>query len=243
VEGNPADSLGDQREDRVSAVAVGEPFAGRELGRVPPEHRQVLLSCRKILRWRREHVVGELVVGVLIEVVTDARPVRQQVLDRHVLAYERQVCAQHRARGGGQAQHAIADQADHRGRGQPLRSAGDREPGVDGIRYPARAVSQAIRLGELDHTATVDRDHASESALLGKRVDRLRQGHHPRTLPPDRGRGETSIPIGGAAPRSPRGTPALKSSIRTWASSSRMRRSSASVQLDGEQGCDGGASE
>jgi hypothetical protein len=40
------------------------------------------------------------------------------------------------------------------------------------------------------HTATVDRDHASESALLGKRVDRLRQGHHPRTLQPDRGRGE-----------------------------------------------------
>jgi hypothetical protein len=39
-----ANTLGDERQDHVSAVAVGEPLAGGELGRVPVEDTQVLLG-------------------------------------------------------------------------------------------------------------------------------------------------------------------------------------------------------
>ena len=49
VERRAARPLGDQREHDVAAVAVGEPLVGRELGRVPVEHREyssvVASSC------------------------------------------------------------------------------------------------------------------------------------------------------------------------------------------------------
>jgi hypothetical protein len=64
---NPADALGDQRQDDVPAVAVGEAFARRELGRMPAEHGQVPLGVRKVLSGHREHVAGDLDAGLLVE--------------------------------------------------------------------------------------------------------------------------------------------------------------------------------
>ena len=155
MESSAADPLGDQREDDVAAVAVAEPLASRELGWMPVEHRQVLLGCRKILGRHGEHIVGDVVAGLLVEVVTDTRPVRQQVLDRDVAAYEREIGAQHRARGRGHAQRIVCDQADHGECGQAFRSAGDREPGVGGVRYLVCAVREPVCLDELDLTAAV----------------------------------------------------------------------------------------
>ena len=105
---------------------------------------------------------------LLIEVVADAGPVRQQMLHCHVFADERQILAQHRAGGRGQVQRAFADQADHRERGQPFGPAGDRKPGIERARDVVRTVSQAVRLAELDLTAAVHRHHAGESALLSQ---------------------------------------------------------------------------
>ena len=130
-----------------------------------------------------QHVVGDLVVGVLVEVVTDAGPVRQEVFDRDVVADQRQVGAEHRTRGGRQVQQSLFDQAGDGERGQPLRPAGDREPGVDRVRDPVRAVRVSVRLGELELATPVHPHHTAEPGLVRDRVDRVRQAHHPRSVP------------------------------------------------------------
>ena len=53
---------------------------------MPAEHGQVGLGAGELVRRHREHVVGDLVPVLLIEVVADAGPVRQQMLARSVLA-------------------------------------------------------------------------------------------------------------------------------------------------------------
>jgi hypothetical protein len=93
--------LGDQREHDVPAVAVREPLAGREGGRVAAEHGQVLLGRREPMYGDGHRVVGDRVARVLVEVVTDAGSVRQQVLDRHIAADWREITAEHRAGRGG----------------------------------------------------------------------------------------------------------------------------------------------
>jgi hypothetical protein len=75
--------------------------------------------------------VADLVAGFLIQVIADARPVRQQLLDRHLVTDQRQVAAQHRPGGGGQVQLARFDEAHHREGGQSFAAAGDRELGID----------------------------------------------------------------------------------------------------------------
>ena len=97
---------------------------------------------------------------------------------------QRKIGVQHRPGGRGQVQRTIADQADHRQRGQPFGPAGDREPGFEGVRDLVCTVSQPVCLGELDLTIAVHRHHAGESALLSKRVDLLRPGQHPRRIQP-----------------------------------------------------------
>ena len=61
--GTPTGSLGDQREHDVAAVAVREALAGRELRRVPVEHREVLLGRRELVHRDRQQVVAELVLA------------------------------------------------------------------------------------------------------------------------------------------------------------------------------------
>ena len=58
---------------------------------MPAGHGQVVPGAGQIARGPREHVVGDLVPVLLIEVVADAGPVHQQVLHCHVLADERQI--------------------------------------------------------------------------------------------------------------------------------------------------------
>ena len=173
------------------------------------EHGQIPLGVRKVLSGHREHVVGDWDAGLLVDVVTDAGAVRQQVLHRHVIADERQIPAQHRPRGRGQCQRTVADQADDGERGQPFRPAGDREPGVEGVRYLLGTVSQAVRLAELDLAAAVHRHHTGESAPFSERVDRLRPGQHPRTVQPQCGRGQARHPR-----RNARGSPRARTRRR-----------------------------
>jgi hypothetical protein len=76
VEGNAARPLGNQREHDVAAVAVGEPLARWEGGAVAVEDDEVLLGRRELVHWNRHQILGDLVICVLVEVVTDARSVR-----------------------------------------------------------------------------------------------------------------------------------------------------------------------
>ena len=77
VEGDAARPLGDQGEHDVAAVAVGEPLAGRELGRVAAEHGEVVLRLHELVDGDGHQVGGEVEVFLLVEVVADARPVRR----------------------------------------------------------------------------------------------------------------------------------------------------------------------
>ena len=140
---------------------------------MPAEHGQVPFGGRQVLRRHREHVVGDVVASLLVEVVTDARPVCQQVLDGDVVADEREIFAEYRARCRGHGQRVVVYQADHCKRGEPFRPAGDGKPGANCIRYLAGAISQAICLGEFGLTAAVDGHNTGESVLISNRVDRL----------------------------------------------------------------------
>ena len=97
VERRAARPLRDQREHDEAAVAVGELLAGRELGREPVEHGEELLGRRELLHRHRHHVVAQLALLVLVEVVADPRPVGQELLDGHPVVDEREVGAEHRA--------------------------------------------------------------------------------------------------------------------------------------------------
>jgi hypothetical protein len=140
---------------------------------MPVEDRQVLLGCRQLLRGHCEHIVGDLISGFFVEVVTNARPVRQQMLDRDIVANQRQICTQQRTRGRRHAQRVVVDQADNCERGEPFGAAGDREPGSHGVRYLVGAVSEAIRLSEFTLTAAVHRHGTGETVPVGNQVDRF----------------------------------------------------------------------
>ena len=178
VERHAARPLGDQREHHVAAVVVGEPLARWEHGGVAAEHREELLGRRELVDGNRHHVVGDVVDRVLVEVVADARSVRQQVFDRHVVADEREVPAEHRTRRGGEIERAVLDQADHRERRQALRAARDREPGVDRVGDLVAAIGQSVRLRELDVAGAVDAHDAGEPGARGDLIDRLLQRLH-----------------------------------------------------------------
>src|SRR6185312_8060687 len=111
VEGHAARALGDERQDDVAGVAVCEALAGRELARVAVEHHEVVLGGRELVDRYGHHVVLDLEAGFLVEVVADARPVRQEVLDRHPVVDHRQIAAEDGAGGRRQLEHAFLDQA------------------------------------------------------------------------------------------------------------------------------------
>ena len=100
---------------------------------MPVEHRQVLLGGRQLVHGHGQHVVGDLVTGVFVEVVADARPVREQLFHRDVVGDERQVPAEDGTGRRGEAQGILLDQADDRQRGHALRAAGDGELRVDRV--------------------------------------------------------------------------------------------------------------
>ena len=68
------------------------------------EHREVLLGRGELVYGNRHHIVGDLVMCFLVEVVTDPGSMRQQVFDRYVVADEREIAAEQRASRCGEIQ-------------------------------------------------------------------------------------------------------------------------------------------
>ena len=87
----PLDSLGDQRQHDVAAVAVREALVGCELRRMPVENGDVLLGGRELVHGDGHQVVVDVEVALLVEVVTDPRAMGEQMLDGDVVADERKV--------------------------------------------------------------------------------------------------------------------------------------------------------
>ena len=175
---NTARPLGDQGEYDVAAVAVRELLAGRELRLVPVEHGQILLGRRELVHGNRHQVVRDLVIGVLVQVVADARAVRQQVLDGDVVADERKISAEHRACRRRELERAVLDEARDCYGSQSLGGARSCELGVDRVRDPETAMRKPIRLCKLDLTVTIDAYDAREVVRRGDRIDLDLQGLH-----------------------------------------------------------------
>src|SRR5207245_10988549 len=86
--------LGDQREDDIATVAVREPFTGRELLREPVERGEVLLGGPQLVHRDPRYVILDLVAGVFVEIVANPGPMREQVLDGHLVVDEREIASE-----------------------------------------------------------------------------------------------------------------------------------------------------
>ena len=85
------------------------------------EHGEVLLGRGELVDGNRQHVIAEILMLVLVEVVADAGTVREEMLDRHVLGDQREIRSEHGPSGCRQLENALLDQAHDRQRGQGLR--------------------------------------------------------------------------------------------------------------------------
>ena len=123
---SPGGALGKQRQHDVAAVVVGEHLAGRRDLGMTAEHSQVVLGADQLVDRNREHVVGDRLDGVLVEIVADPRPVAEQVLDRDGFVDQWEVGAEQGPSGRVQRQHATLDQSHHHQRREALGATGDR---------------------------------------------------------------------------------------------------------------------
>ena len=172
MERHAAGPLGDQGQHDVAAVAVGEPLAGRELRRVAVEHGEVLLGGHQLVHRHRQQVVGDVELSVLVEVVADPRPVRQQVLDGDGVVDQRQVIAEHATGPSSSSRSAPSSiRLTTASAVSAFRAAGDREPGIDPVRDAVCAAGQAVRLGEVGLATKVHPHYAGETGAGGERVD------------------------------------------------------------------------
>ena len=126
----------------------------------------------------RDGVAGHVVEPVLVEVVADAGPVREQMLHGDVVGDLGQVVAKERPGGGRQVEPALLHERHHGQRGEPLRGTGGPELRIDGVGHPIRTIGVPIGLGDLGPAAPVDPHHAGEAFRLRRGVDQILEGQH-----------------------------------------------------------------
>ena len=207
--GTPLGSLGDQREHDVAAVAVREALAGRELRRVPVEHGEVLLGGRELVHRDRHQVVGELVLELLVEVVADARAVREQVLDRHVVVDEREVGAEHGPRGRREVEQARPRSGSRpRARSSPSSRSRVAKRVSTVVGDLVAAVREAVRPRDLDlaRRGRPGRRRRTPSRRRARRA-RSRARSRARGAPARRARREAFPASSTPSARSPSGAP------------------------------------
>jgi hypothetical protein len=105
-------------------------------------------------------VVVDVVAGALVEVVTDARPVTQEVLHGDAIVDQRQVVAEDRARRRRQREGAVLDERHHGEGGEPLVAAGQREAGLGRVGDAPAPVRPPVRGIKLDRAGALDAHHA-----------------------------------------------------------------------------------
>ena len=103
----------------------------------------------------RQHVVGDVPVVVLVEVVPDPGPVREQVLNGDGVLDQRQVRAEQAPSGRAPLEQPLLDQAHHGQGGHALHRAGDGELGLWRVEDSVRAVGQPEGLHQLGPATAV----------------------------------------------------------------------------------------
>ena len=178
MERHSARAFGNERQHDVACVAVREALAGRKLARVAVEHREVVLGGRELVHRYRHHVLLDLESGFLVEVVADARPVRQEVLNRHAVVDQRQIATEDGAGERRELEHAFLDQAHDGERREAFRPARDSEARVDRVRDLEAAMRKAVRPRELDPVAFVDPNDTREPSFGRKGVELASEIRH-----------------------------------------------------------------
>ena len=140
MEWHARDPLGDQRKHDVAAVAVAEALTRGELHLVPSQGYKVLLGRGQFVDRHWHQVVVPVGLGLLVEVVADARAVREQLLDGHLVVDQRQIRAKHRTRTRREGERPVLNQGHDCQCGQPFRAARDRKARLHGIRDHVAAV-------------------------------------------------------------------------------------------------------
>src|SRR5262249_61287079 len=120
--------------------------------------------------------------ALLVEVVPDARAVRQQMLDRYAIVDQGQVLPEQRTRPRVESEEAVIDQPHHRQSGEALRATRDREAGIERVLAPAAPRRQTERAGERLLAGSVDPDDPGEVPLGRDTDDRLGETIHARRL-------------------------------------------------------------
>ena len=88
--------------------------------------------------YRDAHRVVKMVyIGVLIEVVANARPVVQQVAQGHPIVDQRQLVTKQVADALIKLDESVSDRRQHTDRGERLGAAGDSETMLNGVRDTA----------------------------------------------------------------------------------------------------------
>jgi hypothetical protein len=127
------------------AVAVAEPLAGQQLLRVSLQRGEECLGRVQLVRRPAHHVVIDVAELLLVQVVTDAGAVAEQVLDGHGVVDLGQIVAQQRSRGQIKGGRAVADEAHDDEGGHALAAAGHHEPGRHGVGYLVCPIGHAER--------------------------------------------------------------------------------------------------
>ena len=107
---------------------------------------------------------------------------REELLDRDRIVDQRQIVAEHRARGRREFERPILDEAYHGERCHPFHAARGRKAHLGGVRDLPAAISEAVGPLEDDLVAPIDANDPGERRLDGEGVDRLGELGHARTL-------------------------------------------------------------
>ena len=165
--------LGEQREHHEPGVVVREPLTGREHLWVAVERGHVRLGVGHEVHGDRHDVGGDALHGRLVEVVADARPMGEQVLDGDRVVDQRQRVAEDLASRGAEREHAALHERHHGERRERLGAARDADAGVGGHLDAMGAVGEPGRPLDDRRPADVDSDDARERRLGDHGVERV----------------------------------------------------------------------
>jgi hypothetical protein len=132
------------------------------------QHLEELLGGRQLVDRNTYDVVVPVDHLVLVEVVTDARAVGEELLDGDALVDQGKIVAEHRSRRGVEAELTALDEAHIGQGGEAFRAAGDRELRVDRRRDAEAPMREAICTLEDESAVEVDPNDARQ-ALVGPR--------------------------------------------------------------------------
>jgi hypothetical protein len=140
---------------------------------VTVQHREEPLGGRQLVDRHREDVVVVVVQLVLVEVVTDARAVGQEVFDGDPVIDQGQVGTEQRTGRRLQRERTLLHEAHHRQRGRALRAAGGGEERVDRVGDAEATVRQPVRPLHDERAIHVDANHTGHAHVRGDPVDQL----------------------------------------------------------------------